>query len=72
MAPAGRRSDTVTALTLRPEASATTVARTLAADGWTVAVGIEPDQDRLIRIGHMGDLRPEHVDELLARIAPLL
>jgi aspartate aminotransferase-like enzyme len=72
MAPAGRRSDTVTALTLRPDLSATAVARTLAADGWQVAIGIEADEERLIRIGHMGDLRPEQLDQLLAKIEPLL
>lgn len=72
LAPAGRRSDTVTALTLRPDLSATAVARTLAADGWQVAVGIEPDEERLIRIGHMGDLQPEQLDRLLARMLPLL
>jgi aspartate aminotransferase-like enzyme len=46
--------------------------RTLAAGGWTVATGIEPDEERLIRIGHMGDLMPAQVAELLAEIEPLL
>lgn len=72
MAPAGRRSDTVTALTLRPDLSATAVARTLAANGWQIAVGIDADEDRLIRIGHMGDLHPDQLDRLLAAIEPLL
>ena len=71
-APLGRRSETVTALTLRPELKATDVAKALATQGWTVAVGIEPDVDRLIRIGHMGDLTPEHVAGLLAAIEPML
>jgi aspartate aminotransferase-like enzyme len=72
MAPAGRRSDTITALTLRPDLSASAVARTLAAQGWRVAVGIEADEERLIRIGHMGDVQPDQLDELLANIEPLL
>lgn len=71
-APAGRRSETVTALTLRPDLLATAVANSLAAGGWTVAVGIEPDVERLIRIGHMGDIRPEQLSELLSAIEPLL
>jgi aspartate aminotransferase-like enzyme len=72
LAPAGRRSDTVTALTLRPDLSATAVARTLASQGWRVAVGIEADEERLIRIGHMGDVEPGQLAELLAAIEPLL
>jgi aspartate aminotransferase-like enzyme len=72
LAPLGRRSDTVTALTLRADLAATTVAQALASQGWHVAVGIDQHVDRLIRIGHMGDLRPEQLDELLASIEPLL
>ena len=72
MAPAGRRSDTVTALTLRADLTAQDVVRALAADGWTVALGIEPDENHLIRIGHMGDLRPDQLAELLLAIEPLL
>lgn len=72
LAPPRRRADTVTALTLRPDRSALAIARSLAADGWTVATGIEPDEDRLIRIGHMGDLMPAQLGELLAQIEPLL
>lgn len=72
LAPPGRRSDTVTALALRAGLAATAVAQTLATQGWQVAVGIDQLEDRLIRIGHMGDLRPEQLDELLASIEPLL
>jgi len=72
MAPVGRRSDTVTALALRPDLSATAVARTLAGLGWQVAVGIEGDEDRLIRIGHMGDVQPAQLDGLLVAIESLL
>ncbi len=71
-APPGRRADTVTALTLRPERQASDVARALASDGWTVAIGIEQDEERLIRIGHMGDVGQEQLAGLLAAIEPLL
>ena len=71
-APPGRRSDTVTALVLRPDLPATVVAQALATRGWQVAVGIGELEDRLIRIGHMGDLLPEQLDRLLAAIEPLL
>jgi len=72
MAPPGRRSDTVTALTIPPQRSARAIAETLAGRGWQVATGIDAWEDRLIRIGHMGDLLPEHVDGVLAEIEPLL
>ena len=72
LAPPGRRSDTVSALTIRAELKATEVARALASEGWTVAVGIEQDLDRLVRIGHMGDLLPDQLTGLLAAIEPLL
>jgi aspartate aminotransferase-like enzyme len=72
MAPAGRRADTVTALTLAPGRSAIAAAATLAAAGWQVSVGIEEDEDRVLRIGHMGDLQPEQLLPLLDAIEPLL
>jgi len=72
MAPPGRRSDTVTALTLAPGRSAIAVARTLAAQGWQVTTGIDGETDRVIRIGHMGDVTPEQLEPLLAAIEPLL
>jgi aspartate aminotransferase-like enzyme len=71
-APPGRRADTVTALTLRPERQASEVAQALAAEGWIVATGIAEDTERLIRIGHMGDVQPEQLAGLLAAIEPLL
>jgi aspartate aminotransferase-like enzyme len=72
LAPVGRRADTVTALTLPDGASAVAIARSLAQDGWQVATGIEPDHDRWLRIGHMGDVRPEQLDLLLQAIAAQL
>lgn len=72
LAPAGRRADTVTALTLRDDLKATDVARTLAGLGWQVAVGVEELEDRLIRIGHMGDLELGQLDAFLGVLEPLL
>ena len=71
-ASAGRRSDTVTALTLRADLKATDAARALASEGWTVAVGIDQDVERLIRIGHMGDVTPRQLGDLLSAIEPIL
>lgn len=72
LAPQGRRSDTVTALELAPERSALEVAGALARQGWQVTVGIDAETDRLIRVGHMGDVTPDQLASLLAAIEPLL
>lgn len=72
LAPAGRRSDTVTALTLRPDLSALAVISTLQQLGWQLSAGIHEDTDRLVRIGHMGDLQVEQLDALLEVLEPLL
>lgn len=72
LAPPGRRADTVTALTLRPERQASELAAELAAAGWTVATGIAEDTERLIRIGHMGDVQPEQLAALLKALEPRL
>ncbi|MGH7581981.1 MAG: pyridoxal-phosphate-dependent aminotransferase family protein [Gemmatimonadales bacterium] len=71
-APPGYRADTVTALVVDEGKSARTIAHTLAGQGWQVALGIDEDEDRVIRIGHMGDLMPEQLDPLFAVLEPLL
>ena len=71
-APPGRRADTISALRLRDDLSARAIAAELAAEGWDVAIGLDEDEDHLIRIGHMGDLLPEQLDPLLALLEPRL
>lgn len=71
-APSGRRADTVSALRLRPGRSARTIAAELATLGWQVAIGLEEDEDTMIRIGHMGDLLPEQLDPLFDVLQPRL
>lgn len=71
-APEGRRSNSVTALQLRPRRSARAVAAELAELGWTVATGMLEDEDRIIRIGHMGDLQLAQLDGLLEALEPRL
>jgi len=72
MAPPGRRSDTVTALTLKPERSARQIVRTLADEGWQLSTGLEQDEDRVIRIGHMADLTLGHVEGVLKVLEELI
>ncbi len=71
-APEGRRSDSVTALQLRPRRSARAIVAELAELGWTVATGMLEDEDRIIRIGHMGDLQLAQLDGLLEVLEPRL
>lgn len=71
LAPEGQRADTVTALTMPAGRSAIAIAGELAQDGWQVAVGIGDDLDRLLRIGHMGDVSVAQLDRLLGAIEPL-
>lgn len=68
LARSGHRSTTITAITLPEGISAREVAGRVASDGWQVAIGLDQQEDRLIRIGHMGDLQPDHLPPLLAAI----
>ncbi len=67
LAPPGRRSAAVSALEAR-EPVAPLITR-LAERGWTVAPGLPPFDERIIRIGHMGDVQPGHVTALLEALA---
>jgi aspartate aminotransferase-like enzyme len=69
LAVAGRRSRTVSAIRLPPALSAPDLVRKLDSAGWTVTTGLPPVADSVLRIGHMGDLGPDHVAQLLAELA---
>jgi aspartate aminotransferase-like enzyme len=66
--PPGRRSDTVSALRLPPDRSATALVQRLADAGWLIAPGLDQDADRLVRIGHLGEGTPEQLDGLLSAL----
>jgi aspartate aminotransferase-like enzyme len=68
----GRRSPTVTAIDISPRAKAGDVVRALEQRNWLIATGLVPMVDRLIRIGHMGDLEPVHLKALLAELTAAL
>ena len=72
LAPAGRRSAAVSALRLPGGVSAAVVVAALAGRGWAVAPGLGEDADSLLRIGHMGDLEPAHLDTLLLELEAVL
>ena len=67
LAPKGSRANTVSTLVLR-ERSASELVTSLATKGWTIAVGLEDESDREIRIGHMGEVTVGQLSELLAAI----
>lgn len=72
LAAPGRRSPTVTAIELPEGRKAADVVAALDARDWLIASGLAPNVDRLIRIGHMGDLEPVHLEALLAQLATVL
>lgn len=65
LAPEGSRSPTVTCLRLPPGVDGPAVVERIAAAGWVVGAGYGRLKASTIRIGHMGDHRPERLEELL-------
>lgn len=72
LAPAGRRSPTVSALRLTAGQDPAVIAGALGQAGFLIGQGIGPDSGPLLRIGHMGDAEPEHLEGLLAVLEPLI
>lgn len=71
-APAGARSPSVSCLSLPPERDARAVVAAVEARGYTIGRGYGQLQDSTIRIGHMGDLRPEHLAPCLDALSEVL
>lgn len=65
LAPEGRRSWAVSALEVKGTRPATDIVKAMRERGWTLGAGLDEMAPRLIRIGHMGDLQVEHVEEML-------
>lgn len=72
LAPPGRRSPTVTCVTLPGGIRGSDVASGLAERGWTVGTGYGKLKDGAIRIGHMGEHTPEELEGLLEAAAEVL
>ncbi len=68
----GRRSPTVSAVRLASGQDPVAIHRGLAARGFLVGLGLDPGHGPLLRIGHMGDVEPAELDELIAELEPLL
>lgn len=72
LAPAGRRSWSVSALRPPPRLGAGALVRELARRGFAVTGGLGELEHEVLRIGHMGDLTPAHLDALLDELDGLL
>jgi aspartate aminotransferase-like enzyme len=69
LAPPGRRSWAVATLTPPEGRPAPALVRAMRARGFTLAGGLGDLAERVIRIGHMGDLTPEHLSAMLTELA---
>jgi len=72
LAQPARRSPTVTALELPQGRTSGEVVAAMEKLDWLIASGLVPHVDRLIRIGHMGDLEPAHLEALLHQLGTVL
>jgi len=72
LAPAGARSPAISALMLPSGRRATDVMSALEQRGYLVGGPLDQRHGSLIRIGHMGDLEPVHLLELLATLEQVL
>lgn len=65
LAPPGRRSPAISSVLLPGGLEPARVAGALEERGYLVGTGLDPRHGPMIRIGHMGDLEPEHLATLL-------
>lgn len=72
LARAGRRSPAISAVRLGEGVDPVAMVRALGERGWQVGGGLGSLQKEVIRIGHMGDLTPDHLGALLEEIDSLV
>lgn len=72
LAPAGRRSPAISALVLPPGREPAGVLRALGDRGFLAGGPLDSAHGPVLRIGHMGDLEPVHLEALLATLDELL
>jgi aspartate aminotransferase-like enzyme len=66
LAPAGRRSPSVTSITLPTSITGSTVLRAVSERGFTIGSGYGKNKETTVRIGHMGDHTMEGLERCLA------
>lgn len=69
LAQPGRRSPAVSVIRMPEGLAAPRLVKALATRGYYVATGLPPHDQTLVRIGHMGDLTPEHMEGLLGALS---
>ncbi len=69
LAQQGSRSPAVSVLRMPEGVAAPKLVQALATREYHVAAGLPPHDQTLVRIGHMGDLAPEHMEGLLAALS---
>ena len=72
LAPAGSRSSAVSALQLPAGVTSHAAVAALAARGWLAAPGLDAQAGTLLRVGHMGDLEPSHLEAFLAALGAVV
>jgi aspartate aminotransferase-like enzyme len=72
MAGAGLRSPAISAVLLPPSRRAKDVLAALEGRGFLAGGALDPRHGNLIRIGHMGDLEPSHLEGLLVQLEEVL
>ena len=71
LAPPGRRSWSVSALTPPPGLTVPDIVTGMRARGYTLTGGLGDLAERVVRIGHMGDLEPVHLEAMLGELGRL-
>lgn len=71
LAPAGRRSATVSALHVPAGVRASNIARQLAERGWQFVTGADTPADNLLTVSHTGDLTPDRLASVLAELSEI-
>ena len=72
LAPPGRRSPAISALLLPPAHAPAAVLQRLEERGFLAGGPLDPRLGSVIRIGHMGDLEPRHLEGLLSELSRVL
>jgi aspartate aminotransferase-like enzyme len=71
LAPPGRRSWSVSALVPPPGLTVPAIVTGMRTRGYTLSGGLGDLAERVIRIGHMGDLEPAHLEAMLGELGRL-
>lgn len=72
LAPPGKRSPAISAVVLPPAHAPAAVLQRLEERGFLAGGPLDPKLGSVVRIGHMGDLEPRHLEAMLAELERIL